>query len=140
MTQFRNAVTVRNILIGAGAYYLAGWLNFVLSFGYSKLTDRIIYSGSFGGSVVMPLVVHFPKALAAFAAGAVVAWLVESKRPIIWVIFPVLLYAVMGFLGYHWQRPPVFLDRVGQTIGALFPAASCAIGGIVAAHKANPGS
>lgn len=135
MTQFRNAVTVRNILIGAGAYYLAGWLNFVLWFGFGRLTDGIIYSGSFGGSVVMPLVVHFPKALAAFAAGVVVVWLVEAERPTIWVIFPVLLYAAFGFFGYHWERPPVFLDRVAQTIGALFPAITCAIGGIVAAGR-----
>ncbi len=81
MTQFRSVTTVRNILIGAGAYYLAGWLNLVLWFGFSKLTHGIIYTGDFEGSVVMPLVEHFPKALAAFAAGAVVVWLVGSARP-----------------------------------------------------------
>src|SRR5579863_7349900 len=114
MTQFRNAATVRNFLIGAGACYLAGWLNVVLWFGFGRFTDGIIYSGDFGGSVLMPLVTHFPKALAAFAAGAVVVWLVEGERPTTWVIFPVLLYAVTGFFGYHWERPPVFLDRVAQ--------------------------
>lgn len=135
MTQFRNAITVRNILIGAGAYYLAGWLNFVLWFGFGKLTRGIIYTGDFEGSVVMPLVEHFPKAVAAFAAGAVVVWLVEAERPTSWVIFPVLLYGVLGFLGYHWARPPVFLDRVTQTVGALFPAITCAAGGIAAARQ-----
>lgn len=135
MTQFRSVTIVRNILIGGGAYYLAGWLNFVLWFGFSKLTRGIIYTGDFEGSVVMPLVEHFPKALAAFAAGAVVVWLVESERPTSWVTFPIVLYAGLGFLGYHWARPPVFLDRVTQTIGALFPAIACAIGGMAAARQ-----
>lgn len=131
----RNVTPARNLLIGAGAYYLSGWLTLVLAIGFGKLTQGIIYRGDFAGAVVLPLVVHLPKALVAAAAGATVVWLVESDRPIGWAIFPVLLYAVLGFLGYHWARPPMLLDRVGQMIGALFPAVTCAFGGMVAARR-----
>jgi hypothetical protein len=135
MQPFRNEANARNLLICAGAYYLAAWLTFPLGFGFDKLTRGIIYSGDFESAVVMPIVEHLPKALIAAAAGAAVAWLVESERPLGWAIFPVLLYAVLGFFGYHWAHPPVLLDRVMQTVGALFPAASCACGAIVAARQ-----
>ncbi|MGA8222130.1 MAG: hypothetical protein WB780_10800 [Candidatus Acidiferrales bacterium] len=135
MNPFRNMVKARNLLIGAGAYYLAAWLTPLLAIGYDKLTHGIIYSDDFEGAVVMPLVLHLPKAIVAAATGAVVVWLVESERPLGWTIFPVLLYAVLGFFGYHWARPPVLLDRVEQTVAALFPAVTCAFGGMLAARR-----
>src|ERR1700730_1320947 len=95
MKPLGKTVPARNLLIGAGAYYLAMWLTLVLSLGFSKLTDRIIYTGEFEGAVVTPLVEHLPRALLAFAVGAVVVWLVESERPTGWVIFPLLLYAIL---------------------------------------------
>lgn len=106
-----------------------------MALGFDKLIQGIIYSGNFEGAVVMPLVLNLPKALMAVAAGAAVVRLVESDRPVVWVIFPVLLYAVLGFLGYHWARPPLLLDRVEQTVGALFPAVACVFGGIMAARQ-----
>ncbi len=135
MKSFRNVVISRNLLIGAGANYLAGWLTLPLALAFGKLTQGIVYVGNFEVAVIGPLVAHIPKALAAAAAGVVTVWFVESARPVRWVIFPVLLYAVFGFLGYHWARPPVFLDRVGQAVGALFPAVTCALGGIAAGWR-----
>ena len=140
MNPFRNIVTARNLLIGAGAYYLAGWLNFFLSIGYQRLTDRIIYSGDFESAVVLPLMVHLPKAIVAAGAGAAVVWLCESERAVGWVIFPVLLYAVLGFFGFHWAQPPVLVDRVQQTVAAMFPAVACALGGMMdARRRTTPG-
>jgi len=135
MQPFRNVVNARNLLICAGAYYLAAWLTFPLGFGFAKLTHGIVYSGDFESAVVMPIVEHLPKALIAAAAGAAVVWLIESDRPAAWAVFPVLLYAVLGFFGYHWARPPVLLDRVSQIVGAFFPAASCACGAMVAVRQ-----
>jgi hypothetical protein len=83
----------------------------------------------------MPLVAHLPEALVAAVVGATVVWLVESDRPVIWTIFPALLYALTGFLGYHWARPPMLLDRVQQTVGAVFPAVTCVVGGILASRQ-----
>jgi len=131
----RVAITARNILIGVGAYYLSGWLGLPVALGFGKLTQGITYAGNFNGYVVMPLVSHFPSALVAGAAGYVVAWLVDSDHPIWWSVLPALLYAVLGFLGYHWARPPMTLDRVAQTVGALFPALTCVAGAIVASRS-----
>jgi hypothetical protein len=135
MKSTRNVVIAKNLLIGAGAYYLSRWLGMPLAFGFGKLTQRIASVGDFNGAVVLPRVTHLPVALLAAAAGATVACLVESDRPLGWAIFPALLYAVLGFLGYHWARAPVILDRVGQTVGALFPALACVVGAMVAGRQ-----
>jgi hypothetical protein len=138
MKSTRYAVMEKNLLIGAGAYYISGWLGMPLALGFGKLTPGLTYRGDFNGYVVGPLVMHLPWALVAAAAGATVAWLVESERPIGWAIFPALLYGVLGFLGFHWARPPLALDRVAQTIGALFPALACVVGALVAGrHRAT---
>jgi len=130
-----NVVTARNLLIGAGAYYLSGWVGCPLAVGFGRLTQGITYSGDFNGAVVMPLVKHLPRALAAAIAGATAVWLAESDRPVAWAIFPTLLYALLGFLGYHWGRPPTILDRIAQTVSALFPALACLVGAMVASRR-----
>jgi len=135
MSVLPKAVTVKNLLICAGLYYLSRWIVFPLALGYGKLTDRKIFSGNFEGDVVMPLVLHVPIALVAAGAGVSVILLVDSARPLRWVMFPALLYAFFGFLGYHWAHPPLLHDRVFQAIGALFPAVTCVLGGIMASRQ-----
>jgi len=141
MKPLLNVLTAKNLLVGAGACYLSGWLALPLEIGFGKLTQGAIYRGDFAGAVVMPLVVHLPEALVATAVGATVVWLVEADRPVVWAIFPALLYALSGFLGYHWARPPMLLDRVQQTVGSVFPALTCVVGGMVAGRRrASPRS
>jgi hypothetical protein len=141
MKPLSNVVAARNLPVGAGACYLSGWLAFPIAIGFEKFTQGHIYRGDFAGAVVMPLVAHLPEALVAAVVGATVVWLVESDRPVIWTIFPALLYALTGFLGYHWARPPMLLDRVQQTVGAVFPAVTCVVGGILASRqRATPRS
>jgi hypothetical protein len=124
----------RNILIGPGAYYLAEWAALPLEIGFGKFTSGIIYRGDFAGYVVMPLVGRLPLALVAAVVGATVILLVESDRPVAWTMIPALIYALVGFYGHHWTRPPVLLDRISETISALFPALTCILGGIIAAR------
>jgi hypothetical protein len=135
MESTREVRTARNVLIGAGSYYLSGWLGLPLALGFEKLTQGLTYAGDFNITVVGPLVTHFPRAVVAAIAGASVALFVESDQPATWAIFPALLYAVLGFFGYHWARQPMFLDRVAQTIGALFPALACVAGAMIASRK-----
>jgi hypothetical protein len=135
MTSNHNVVIARNLLIGAGAYYLSKWLVVPLVFGLGKMTQGLIYSGDFNGKIVSQLVWHLPLALVAFAAGFTVAVLVEADSPVYWAIFPAILYGLFAFLGRHWALPPDFLDRVGQTLGALFPALTCVLGASVAARR-----
>ncbi len=130
---------VRNTLICAGAYYVSKWLALPLDIMWGKLTSGYIYSGDFAGVVLLPLVNHLPLALVAFGAGIAVALLVESDRRLLWLIFPAALYGCLDLLGYHWARPPQFLDRASQAIGALFPAFTCVIGGLIAARSTRAG-
>jgi hypothetical protein len=129
-----TVVTIRNLLIGGGAYYLSWWLAYPFAFGYAKLTQHFIYHGDFEQAVAMPLVTGLPYAVVAVGVGASVVRLVESKRPLPWAIFPAALYALFSFLGYHWGRPPTFVDRTAQVIGALFLAVACLVGAIIAAR------
>ena|SRR5271165_5589769 len=135
MESTRYAVIAKNLLISAGAYYISGWLGMPLALGFGKLTQGLTYMGEFNSYFVGPLVVHLPRAIVAAAAGATVIWLVESDRPVGWAFFQTLLYGLLGFLGYHWARPPVFPARVAQMIGALFPALSCVVGALVAGRQ-----
>jgi hypothetical protein len=135
MGMLYRAVWVKNLLICAGAYYLARWVTLPLAFGFGKLTGGITYSGDFKGAVVAPLVLKVPVALVAAAVGASVVWLVDSSRPQSWVLFPAALYGFFGFLGYHGAHTPLPHDRVFQTVGALFPAVACILGGIVASRR-----
>ena len=135
MQSTRYTTIEKNLLIGAGAYYLSGWLGMPLALGFGKLTQGLTYRGDFNSYFMGPLIVHLPRAIVAAAAGAAVAWLVESERPVGWAIFPAILYGLLGFLGHHWARPPLPLDRVAQTIGAVFPALACIVGAVFAGRR-----
>jgi hypothetical protein len=120
-----------------GAYCLSGWLAIPLELGFGRMTQGLTYAGHFNGYIVMPLVVNFPFALMAFAAGAAIVWLVESNSPAAWVVFAAVLYGLFGFLNYHWSRPPLLWERVEQTVGALFPALACLLGAMVTGRRSD---
>jgi len=135
MENVLNAIRVRNLLVGAGAYYLSWWLANPLAIGFEKLTHGIgiTYYGDFAGGILLPIVIALPYALVAAVVGASVVWIVESDRPIGWVLPPTFLYALGLFHRSHWARPPTSLERVGEIIRVLLPALACIVGGIVAA-------
>jgi hypothetical protein len=130
--------TIRNLLVGGGAYYISWWVAYPLAFAYGKLTEGIIYRGEFAGTVLMPLVMTVPYALVAFGVGSVVAWLVDSERPLHWAIFPAALYIFFGITGYHWARQPLLLDRVAQVIDATFMGIACLGGAWIATRRRTP--
>lgn len=129
-----KAVALKNLLVCVGLYYLSRWVSFPLALGFGKATQGKIYSGDFEGTVVMPLVLHLPVALVAAVVGVSVIWLVDSPRPLRWATFPAVLYAFFGFFGYHWAHRPLLLDWVFEAVGALFPAVTCVLGGIMASR------
>jgi hypothetical protein len=134
MKSVPNVAAARNLLIVTGAYYLSGWLGTALAFGLGNLTAGLTYKGDFNQGVVAPLVIHLPWAITAAAAGASIVWLVESDRLLRWAFFLALLYGLFNFLGWHWARPPVILDRVAQTIGAVYVGLACVAGALFAAQ------
>jgi hypothetical protein len=137
MKDVLSTIKVRNVLVGAGAYYLSWWVGDPLAIGFGKLTHfiGIRYYGSFAGGVVMPIVLELPYALVAAVVGASVAWIVESDRPIGWMLVPTFLYALGVFHPTHWAQPPTPFERVGDAIRMLLPAVACFIAGIVAAKR-----
>jgi hypothetical protein len=126
---------VRNIFIGAGAYYLSWWIANPLSIAYGKLIGRVIYRGAFERVVVLPIVSQLPMAIVAAAVGACVVILVESEHRIYWALFPSGLYAFFSYLGTTWAEPPSVLNRMSQVIADLFPAVACLIGALLALRR-----
>jgi hypothetical protein len=137
MNDVLNAIRVRNLLVGVGAYYLSWWVGGPLAIGFGKLTHfiGIRYYGNSAGGIVVPIVLALPYAFVAAVVGASVAWIVESDRPIGWTLVPTFLYALGVFHPSHWAQPPSPLDRVGDAIRMLLPAVACVVAGIVASKR-----
>lgn len=129
------AIKARNLLVGAGAYYLSLFVANPLAVGFGKLTKGITYSGDFQGDILMPIVIRLPTAIIAVVVGASVVWVVESDRPIRWAMVPTFLYALAVFRTDDWPPPLSLMDRVGQTIALLFPAVACMVAAIFAARR-----
>jgi len=138
MSERPNVAAIKNLLICAGLYYLSRWVALPLALGFGKIPRGIIYTGDFQSSVLAPIVLHLPVALIASVVGASLIWLVDSARPLRWVMLVTVAYAVFGLFGYHWAHQPVFHDRVFQVLGALFPAATCLLSGGIARQLRSP--
>lgn len=128
---------LRNILVCMGAYYLSLWAAYPLILAVSKLTVQI----NFGSGVGISLLINFPLALVAFGVGVCVVLLVESRRPLPWIVLPAALYISSGFRGWHWAQPTIHADLIDQLVAALFPALMCIVGAITGARwrVASPG-
>jgi hypothetical protein len=124
-----SASIVKNVLIAVGAYYVSWWVAPLIAVALWKVTERIVYRGNFEAAVFMPLVQSLPFALMAAVVGATVAMLVESKQPLFWVALPAALYA---FSFQDWVLTAGKPFRIASVIVALFPAASCFVGAVVA--------
>jgi hypothetical protein len=137
MEHVLSAMKARNLLVGVGAYYLSWWVGNPSAIGFGKLTKDIgiTYYGDFAGGVLMPILIALPYALVAAVVGASVVWILESDRPIGWMLVPTFLYALGVFHPSHWVRPPTPFERVGDTIRMLLPAVACIVAGIVAAKR-----
>jgi hypothetical protein len=78
----------------------------------------------------MPLVTVGLHALVAFATGAIVAWLVDSERPVRWAIFLAALYVFFGTFGYQLAQQRSFRDRSVQLLGPMIMGISCLVGAV----------
>ena len=132
------ATNARNLLVGAGAYYLSWWVANPLSIGFDKLiklNKGITVNGEFAGDFLIPIVITLPHVLVAALVGAFVAWIVDSDRPIGWTLVPTFLFALGVFHLAHWARPPRLSERVGDIIRVLLPPVACIAAGIVVAKR-----
>ncbi len=126
---------VRNLLVGAGALLLSLWVEGPALLAFSPISNRLVFTGPFEGIVLMPIVLALPSALVLAAAGALVAWLVESPRPALWALFPAVAYGVLSALSPSWVREPVTAsDRVHLLLREWFPAVACIAGAVLSAR------
>ena len=128
-------ILLRNLAVAYGVYIASWWVASPLVLVYGKLTQGIHYRGVVGAAVLLPLVMTVPYALVAFGVGACVVCLVDSPHPFRWVLFPALFYGFFGTIGYHWERPPLLLDRMAQILDAAFMVVACIGGGMIAMRR-----
>jgi len=129
--EFFKVSDIKNALICFGIYYISKWVTLPLALGFGKLTQGIVYSGDFEWAFVGPIVLHLPLVLVAAGAGAALIRLVDSVRPLGWVVLLSLIYLLFGFFNHHGARWTLLDYWVFKVAGALFPALSCVLVGIV---------
>jgi hypothetical protein len=116
--------TWRNLLLGAGAYFLSRLAAVPVAALMHALTRAVDDRGDASGALLSPVVQYLPEAIAASAAGALVALLVNSDQPVKWSLVPAFFYVLDAYTSAVIFRPSVGA-YFGVAIGALLPAITC---------------
>lgn len=114
----------RNVLIGAGAFYVSRWLEGVLHVAVGSVLRTFIAPGDAAHALVAPLVGSLSTGLAAAAAGIATAWLVESRRPLPWTFIPAALWLLVSLNGASFS-PDAPLSGIWDLLLATLPPISC---------------
>ena len=122
--------SIRNGLVGAGAYYLATWILPSVVLVFAPITNRSSFSGDFEYVVLMPLVNGAPMMLVAAGTGATTAWLVDATYRWRWALLPAVLFATFNWLGSHWVRPPYAIDHAAAAVRAALPVLACLLAAV----------
>lgn len=127
-------ITIRNVLIVLGCYFLSMWVVFPITLIYGKITSGIIYSGTLG-AFFMHIIAVIPKAIVAVGAGILCVYSLVDTLHKKWLLLLSLLYAILHFTGFHWVQEPDVTDRILQGVESIIPAISCYLGGTIAFDK-----
>jgi hypothetical protein len=131
MTRF----PARNALLVIGAWEASNLLVILIRVLLNPLSNRLIFTGN-AGNVAMWLWGGFPDALVAAVASIVLVWVVETKRPLVWVGVLAALFLYGGGLNAWklirrgWITSPSPADYVGIFAQALIPALACVLAGV----------
>lgn len=129
-------LTIRNILISCGVFYLSVSIAPLLAWPFFWLSGKIIFSDSFLSAIAMGVWICKGETFAAILAGALVAVAVVSQKPFHWA----LLVAALNILDAlrtvrgKWYLPPRAWDGVWQSVYVLLPAVACVIAALLTAH------
>ena len=124
-------MVIRNFMIVLGIYWFSMWALLPIAAIYGKITDDIIYGGTFG-AFVMHVVSAIPIALISFGGGILCVYIFEERSCKYWILLLAVLYAVMKFIGFHYARTPEPMDLFFQLVQSIIPAITCYLGGTVA--------
>lgn len=123
--------TARNVLVGAGAFYVSRWLEGLLHVAVGAVLHAFIARGGAAHVLVSPLVESLSTALAAAAAGIATAWLVDARRPVPWTLVPAALWLLASLNGASFSSyAPV--TGAWQLLLATLPAIVCVAAGRLA--------
>jgi len=127
--------TVRNIVVTLGALFAWLWIRALFAWPLFKLTNGIIYDEGVFGSAALGFMTSLPQSCAAAACGALLIFLIQSRRPVLWGGLLALLTLPFGPRHIHYVRPLTRWDYESLAAEFIFPALACLAASIFAARR-----
>jgi len=124
----------RNVLVAVGLWTCARVIASLVRVLLIPISNRLIFTGDAG--IVASWLWHgFADVLVAPFAAVAFVWVVETKKPLIWVGALAALFLYGGgltawrLLAHGWKTPPGSADYIGILVQAIMPALVCIIVG-----------
>jgi hypothetical protein len=130
-----SRLTTRNVLLVIGVWEASNLLAILIRVLSIPLSNRLIFTGE-AGNVAMWLWEGLPDALVAAVASIVSVWVMETKKPLVWVGVLAALFLYGGSLNAWkllrrgWITSPSPADYVGILAQAIIPALVCVVIGV----------
>ena len=127
--------TARNALVVIGLWSFSRAIASLLEVLIAVMHIRITFTGDVG-MVMMWLWMGLPYDLFAALAAITLVWVVETRKPLAWVVGLAALYLYGGglhawrTLRHGWHEPPGTADYIGILTQAIIPALACLIVGV----------
>jgi len=128
-------LTTRNVLLVIGAWEASNIVAMLIRVSFIPLSNRLVFTGD-AGLVAMWLWEGFPDAFAAAVASIVSVWVMETKKPLVWVGVLAALFLYGGGLNawkwirHGWVTSPTPADYIGISAQAIIPALVCLVVGV----------
>jgi len=126
-------LTTRNVLLVVGVWEASSLVAMLFRVLLIPLSNRLIFTGE-AGRGAMWLWEGFPDALVAAVASIVSVWVIETKKPLVWVSVLAALFLYGGSLNaWKWirhVRSPTPADYIGILARAFIPVLVCLVVGV----------
>jgi hypothetical protein len=126
--------TIRNVLIGIGAFYVSRWMAGVLRVSVTALAHEVMAVDGFRQALLTPFVASLSHALAAASAGAAAVLFVdapESSSRWRWAAIPAVLWFLRS-LDEVTISAPGWMHLATQLVTASLPSIVCLAAGHLA--------
>jgi hypothetical protein len=123
-------ITAKNALLMIGVWEASNLVAMLVRVLFIPIGNRLIFTGN-GGVVAYWLWGGLPDALVAAVASVALLWVIETKRPLVWVGVLAALFLYGGSLrAWKWIRhglrtSPSPADHLGIWAQAFIPALLC---------------
>jgi len=109
---------LREILVHAGALYIAGWLAFPLVMLFEQLFPPAVVSGEWA-MFLLALRGEVPFVIAWVACAALVASITTVQRPLRWAAAFAAALVLLRFAGWRWNADATVADRAAWIFPSL---------------------